>query len=71
MLKCRLICWTIFYHREIIAKEATDQIPEDQEVSEAQAEGIGFFFQFQNSVILDRTIQSYYKKSQKITVITV
>ena len=42
MSKCRLTCWTIFYHREIIVKEATGQIQEDLEVSEAQVEGIGF-----------------------------
>ena len=44
MSKCRLICWTIFYHKEVIAKGATGQIQEDLEVSEAQVEGIGFIF---------------------------
>lgn len=52
MSKCRLTCWTIFYHREIIVKEATGQIQEDLEVSEAQLEGIGFILWK-----LDRTIQ--------------
>ena len=52
MSKCRLTCWTIFYHREIIVKEATGQIQEDLEVSEAQVEGIGFILWK-----LDRTIQ--------------
>lgn len=54
MSKCRLICWTIFYHKEVIAKEATGQIQEDLEVSEAQVEGIGFILKFWK---LDRTIQ--------------
>ena len=51
MLKCHLICWTIFYRREIIAKEAIGQIPGDREVSEAQAQGIGFILKSR-----DRTI---------------
>ena len=54
MSKCRLICWTIFYHKEVIAKGATGQIQEDLEVSEAQVEGIGFILKFWK---LDRTIQ--------------
>ena len=52
MSKCRLTCWTIFYHREVIVKEAIGQIQEDLEVSEAQVEGIGFILWK-----LDRTIQ--------------
>ena len=55
MSKCRLICWTIFYHREIIVKEATGQIQEDLEVSEAQVEGIRFILKLWK---MDRTIRS-------------
>ena len=61
MSKCRLICWTIFYHREIIVKEATGQIQEDLEVSEAQVEGIRFILKLWK---MDRTIRSPVNASE-------